>query len=165
MSTRMASRRPGSHPPFSATSSFAPRAPRPTRRTSKRARPRGEEAEAPTLTGVYRASGTNPGGSKYTGMVALEEDDDDFKLTWWIGKDVFKGSGHFAGKMLVINWGDKTPVIYSFGDEGALDGEWADGSASETLTPIGTAASADDDVSAARGRVSRRGQGRRRQAL
>jgi hypothetical protein len=40
---------------------------------------------------------------------------------------------------LVINWGDKTPVIYSFGDEGALDSEWADGSATETLTPAATA--------------------------
>src|SRR6185312_191926 len=99
-----------------------------------------ETAEAPTLTGVYRASGINPSGSEYTGMVALEEAGDDFKLTWWIGKDVFKGSGHFAGKMLVINWGDNTPVIYSFGDEGALDGEWADGSATETLVPVGTAA-------------------------
>ena len=45
-----------------------------------------------------------------------------------------------AGKMLVLNWGDKTPVIYSFGDDGALDGECADGSASETLTTVGTAA-------------------------
>ncbi len=102
-----------------------------------------EQTEAPTLTGIYRASGTNPNGSKYTGMVALAEDNDDFKLTWWIGKDVFKGNGHFAGKMLVINWGDKTPVIYSFGNDGALDGEWADGSATETLTPVGTAAAAD----------------------
>ncbi len=117
------------------------------RRTIKLERGRLEQAEAPTLTGVYRANGTNPSGSKYTGIVALEEDGDDFKLTWWIGKDVFHGSGHFAGKMLVINWGDKTPVIYSFGDDGALDGEWADGSASETLTPIGTAAASDDDVS------------------
>ena len=57
---------------------------------------------------------------------------------------MFRGSGHYAGKMLVINWGDKTPVIYNFGDEGALDGEWADGSASETLTPVGAAASPDD---------------------
>jgi hypothetical protein len=105
-----------------------------------------EPAEAPTLTGVYRANGTNPSGSEYTGIVALEEDGDDFKLTWWIGKDVFKGSGHYAGKMLVINWGDKTPVVYSFGDDGALDGEWADGSASETLTQVGAAASADGDV-------------------
>ena len=63
-----------------------------------------EPAEAPTLTGVYRASGTNPSGSEYTGIVALEEDGDDFKLTWWIGKDEFHGSGHYAGKMLVINW-------------------------------------------------------------
>jgi Caspase domain len=99
-----------------------------------------QQATAPTLTGVYRATGTNPNGSKYTGMVALAQDNDNFKLTWWIGKDVFKGSGHFAGKMLVINWGDNTPVIYSFGDEGALDGEWADGSATETLMPVGTAA-------------------------
>ncbi len=106
-----------------------------------------EEAEAPTLTGVYRAEGTNPGGSKYTGIVALKEDGGDFKLTWWVGKDTFEGSGHYAGKMLVINWGEKDPVIYSFGDEGELDGEWADGSATETLTPVGTAASADDDVS------------------
>ena len=102
-----------------------------------------EPATAPTLTGVYRASGTNPSGSKYTGMVALNQEKDDFQLTWWIGKDVFHGSGHYAGKMLVINWGDKTPVIYSFGDEGALDGEWADGSATETLTPVATAATED----------------------
>ena len=162
MSTPMASRRPGSHPPSSATSYFVPTAPRPNEEDEQAGAREEEQTEAPTLTGVYRASGTNPSGSKYTGMVALKEDDEDFKLTWWIGKDVFHGSGHFAGKMLVINWGDKTPVIYSFGDEGALDGEWADGSASETLTPVGTAASADDDRISAGRRVSRRGQRRRR---
>jgi uncharacterized caspase-like protein len=102
-----------------------------------------EPVEPTTLAGVYRAEGTNPSGSQYTGIVALEEGDDDFKLTWWIGDDVFEGSGHYAGKMLVINWGDKAPVIYSFGSEGELDGEWADGSASETLTPIGIAAIGD----------------------
>ena len=122
-----------------------------------------EQAEAPTLAGVYRASGTNPSGSDYTGIVALEEDGDDFKLTWWIGKDVFHGSGHFAGKMLVINWGDKTPVIYSFGDDGALDGEWADGSASETLTPVGAAST--DDVSPPEGEYAVEGTQRRRQGL
>ncbi|HET7447527.1 MAG TPA: caspase family protein [Methyloceanibacter sp.] len=103
----------------------------------------GAQATAPNLTGVYRVSGTNPNGSKYTGMLALNQDEDDFRLTWWVGKDEFHGSGHYAGKMLVINWGDKTPVIYSFGDDGALDGEWADGSATETLTPVATAAAED----------------------
>jgi len=110
-----------------------------------------EQAEAPTLAGVYRASGTNPSGSDYTGIVAL---DNDFKLTWWIGKDVFHGSGHFAGKMLVINWGDKTPVIYSFGDDGALDGEWADGSARRDADA--GRRRVDRRRVAARGRISRR---------
>jgi hypothetical protein len=72
---------------------------------------------------------------------------------------VFNGSGHYAGKMLVINWGDKDPVIYSFDDEGSLDGEWADGSATETLTPVGTAASSDDDVSPPEGEYRVEGKG------
>jgi uncharacterized caspase-like protein len=95
------------------------------------------------LAGVYRVAGTNPGGSKYRGMVALTQDNDQFKFTWWIGKDVFRGNGHFAGKMLVVNWGDKTPVIYTFGEEGALDGEWADGTATETLELFAGAAPGD----------------------
>ena len=108
-----------------------------------------EEATPKTidLAGVYRVEGTNPNGSKYRGMVALAQNDDQFNFTWWIGKDVFRGTGHFAGKMLVVNWGDKTPVIYTFGDEGALDGEWADGSATETLELVANAAPGDIGLS------------------
>ena len=108
-----------------------------------------EEATPKTidLAGVYRVEGTNPNGSKYRGMVALAQNNDQFNFTWWIGKDVFRGSGHFAGKMLVVNWGDKTPVIYTFGDEGALDGEWADGSATETLDLVANAAPGDIGLS------------------
>lgn len=102
--------------------------------------PQHAPAEKPELAGIYRVTGTNPNGSQYHGMVALSQQDDEFTLTWWIGKQVFHGTGHFAGKMLVVNWGDKHPVIYTFGDGGALDGEWADGSATETLLPVGTAA-------------------------
>ena len=98
------------------------------------------------LAGVYRVDGTNPSGSQYQGMVALLQNHDQFQLTWWIGKQVFHGTGHFAGKMLVVNWGDKDPVIYTFGDKGALDGEWADGSATETLEPVAAAAPGDVDL-------------------
>ena len=110
-----------------------------------------EEATPKTidLAGVYRVEGTNPNGSKYRGMVALAQNNDQFNFTWWIGKDVFRGTGHFAGKMLVVNWGDKTPVIYTFGDEGALDGEWADGSATETLDLVANAA--PDDIGLSEG--------------
>ena len=92
------------------------------------------------LAGIYRVAGTNPNGSQYHGMVALSQKGDEFNLTWWIGRQVFHGTGHFAGKMLVVNWGDKHPVIYTFGDGGALDGEWADGSATEQLFPVASAA-------------------------
>ena len=93
------------------------------------------------LAGIYRVSGTNPDGSQYHGMVALSRNRDEFTLTWWIGEQVLHGTGRVADKMLVVNWGDKDPAIYTFGDGGVLDGVWADGSATETLVPIATSAS------------------------
>jgi hypothetical protein len=102
--------------------------------------PQQAPAEKPELAGIYRVNGTNPNGSQYQGMLALSQKNDEFTLIWWIGKQVFHGTGHFAGKMLVVNWGDKHPVIYTFGAGGALDGEWADGSATETLLPVASAA-------------------------
>jgi hypothetical protein len=48
-----------------------------------------------------------------------------------------------------------TPVIYSFGDKGALDGEWAGGSATESLTPVATA---DEDASPPEGEYSLEGR-------
>jgi hypothetical protein len=110
-----------------------------------------ESAESLDLAGVYRVNGSNPGdGSTYRGMAAVTEnddaDDEEFDFTWWIGKDVFHGTGHLAGKMLVVNFGQKDPVIYTFGDEGELDGEWADGSATETLEPVAIAAPGDIDL-------------------
>jgi Caspase domain len=99
------------------------------------------------LAGVYRVKGTNPNGTNYRGKVTLTQDKDRFNFTWWIGKDVFRGSGQFACKMLVVNWGNKTPVIYTFGDDGALDGEWADSSATETLDLVANAAPGDIDLS------------------
>ena len=41
--------------------------------------------------------------------------------------------------MLVVNWGDKTPVVYTLGARDVLDGEWADGTATERLTLHGGA--------------------------
>jgi hypothetical protein len=67
-------------------------------------------------------------------MLSITPDGSNVHFTWWIGDDVFTGVGEFAGRMLVVNWGDKHPVVYTFEGEKALDGEWADGSATERLT-------------------------------
>jgi len=98
------------------------------------------KAEMPaTLTGVYRVEGKNPGGGVYRGIVAVTQTGDRFSFKWWIGTQTFEGTGHLAGRMLVINWGDKTPVVYTLGEPDVLNGEWADGTATERLTLHGAA--------------------------
>ena len=87
-----------------------------------------------TLTGIYRVEGNNPGGGRYRGMVAIMQTGDQFSFKWWIGTQTFEGTGQLAGRMLVVNWGDKTPVVYTLGARDVLDGEWADGTATERLT-------------------------------
>jgi hypothetical protein len=93
----------------------------------------------PSLTGIYRVDGRNPGGSRYIGMVAVIQTGDQFTFKWWIGSQTFEGTGQLAGRMLVVNWGDKTPVVYTFASRDSLDGEWADGTATERLSLYGRA--------------------------
>ncbi len=87
----------------------------------------------PAATGVYRAVGTNPNGSHYRGIAAITPDGERVQVKWWIGKQRFHGVGEYAGRMLVVNWGDKFPVVYSFAGD-LLKGEWADGTATDDLT-------------------------------
>jgi hypothetical protein len=96
----------------------------------------------PALAGVYYAEGTNPNGTRYRGMVTLTPAGSQYRFNWWIGQQVYTGVGHFAGKMLVVNWGQRHPVIYSFGHGDDLDGEWADGTATEKLVLFSRAANA-----------------------
>ncbi len=92
------------------------------------------------LTGVYRADGVNPGGSRYRGITAITVSEGRIRFKWWIAKQVFNGTGEFAGKMLVVDWGEKNPVIYALDRHGFLNGEWADGKASERLELFANAA-------------------------
>jgi hypothetical protein len=86
-----------------------------------------------SLAGIYREIGTNPSGTKYFGMATVVPRGDKAQFTWWITKDKFLGTAELAGKMLVVNWNQKHPVLYTFGRDGLLEGEWADGSASDRL--------------------------------
>jgi hypothetical protein len=83
--------------------------------------------------GVYRSDGINPNGTRYKGITAVNWAGNHVQVKWWIGKQIFTGTGEFAGKMLVVNWGEIHPVIYTFGKHGFLNGEWADGKANERL--------------------------------
>jgi hypothetical protein len=87
----------------------------------------------PRLGGVYRVDGTNPDGTHYSGIAAIADKGDEFDFTWWSGPRVYNGNGQFAGRMLVVNWGQVHPVIYSLAATDRLEGEWADGTATDTL--------------------------------
>jgi hypothetical protein len=93
----------------------------------------------PKLTGIYRVQGINPNGSHYHGMLTLTPFGKDFLFKWWINQQTFTGSGQFAGRMLVVNWGQTSPVVYTIDPNGSLDGEWADGTATEKLELIARA--------------------------
>jgi Caspase domain len=95
--------------------------------------PQAQDKTLANLGGVYRADGVNPNGSRYIGITAVTGSGSQTQFKWWIGKDIFKGTGEFAGKMIVVNWGQSQPVIYTMGKHGFLDGEWADGKATERL--------------------------------
>ena len=107
------------------------------------------------LSGIYRVNGTNPNGSSYRGMVALNQDGDQFRFKWWIGRQIFTGNGQLAGKMLVVNWGASTPVVYSYAGD-RLDGDWADNTAKETLTLYARVASNNAALPGGRYRVDGR---------
>jgi hypothetical protein len=93
------------------------------------------------LGGLYLVEGTNPDRSRYRGMVALTPAGNQYQFTWWIVRQVYSGVGEFAGRMLVVNWGAKSPVIYTLDRNDDLFGEWADGSATERLALYARAAS------------------------
>jgi Caspase domain len=113
------------------------------------------QGPAPALAGLYRVAGTNPNGSRYSGMLTLTPRQGGYDFKWWIGRQVFAGSGQFAGRMLVVDWGQKHPVIYTMGGD-RLNGEWADGSASEDLALFARAAETSVPLSAGRYRVAGR---------
>jgi hypothetical protein len=92
------------------------------------------------LGGLYLVEGSNPNGSRYRGMVALTPSGNQYRFTWWIARQIFSGVGQFAGRMLVVNWGAKSPVLYTVASNDMF-GEWADGSATERLTLFARAAS------------------------
>jgi hypothetical protein len=93
------------------------------------------------IGGLYLVEGINPNGSRYRGMVALTPAGNQYRFTWWIVRQVYAGVGEFAGRMLVVNWGAKSPVVYTVDRNDDLSGEWADGSATERLSLYARAAS------------------------
>jgi hypothetical protein len=100
-------------------------------------------AQTLQLAHQYKASGTNPDGSPFTGDVAIESlSDTTFAIRWSIGGAVYKGFGMRRNDALsgtyMIN-GEPGLVLYHVEDDGRLNGLWAvrgaKGNGAEILTP------------------------------
>jgi TolB-like protein len=95
----------------------------------------GIQKNVPRLEGSYFASGRNPNGSTYTGTVQISKGNNSYHFFWKIGNSTYNGIGVLKDRTITVDWGQDSPVIYLIQDDGRLVGKWANGTASETLTP------------------------------
>ncbi|MGB3245542.1 MAG: hypothetical protein WBB25_13490 [Sulfitobacter sp.] len=93
------------------------------------------EAQQVNLSGIYRAEGRNPDGTPYSGRAVIGQQGNAVQINWTVGNQSYAGSGVLSGQVLMINWGQPTPVVYVVMPSGALHGTWNDGTALERLVP------------------------------
>jgi hypothetical protein len=92
----------------------------------------------PTIAGLYTVTGTLVNGKPYTGQVTIRGGGDNVNLEWRLTNgQTYGGRGGMTGDILTIDWGDTHPVIYRYEPAtGVLRGTWANGRATDVLTPI-----------------------------
>lgn len=86
------------------------------------------------ISGSYDAYGRNPDGSEYNGTAQIVQQGEFVDVTWSISGDTNGGDGRIEGRIVTVDWGDDTPVVYVVMPDGSLHGTWADGTAFEKLT-------------------------------
>ncbi len=86
-----------------------------------------------SLTGNYIAEGRNPDGSAYNGTVRIEEADGAVAFAWTVGAQSYAGTGVREERVVTVDWGAATPVIYVVMPGGELHGTWDGGTALERL--------------------------------
>ena len=86
------------------------------------------------LEGKYKVRGHNPDGSAYSGSLRIKVVDGVANFTWNVAGDTFRGQGSLVGNVLVVNWGNAAPVLYTIDLDGNLAGTWDGGNASERAT-------------------------------
>jgi len=92
-----------------------------------------DRAYLASIGGLYRNTGVDAGGERYSGIAAVVPRSEDVRLIWWIDEETLSGVGERDRDVLVVRWGEKYPVVYSSRAEGVLSGEWDDGAATDTL--------------------------------
>ena len=88
-----------------------------------------------TPGGWYSSYGLNTDGTSYTGRAEMIAEADSVTFTWYVDGDVIRGRGRREGRVITVDWGGTSPVVYVVMPDGTLHGTWEDGLALEKLTP------------------------------
>jgi hypothetical protein len=92
-------------------------------------------AQTGSLIGNYAVSGTNPNGTKYSGVAVISlVSGNQYRFDWTVNNQHFSGTGVLNGSTISVDWGQAAPVIYQVSASG-LNGTWDNGHATEVLTP------------------------------
>lgn len=88
------------------------------------------------LAGNYYLEGKNPDGTVYTGKVTINDKINHYEIIWKIGNQTYYGAGILDEMIFRVQW-ERGLVTYIIKEDGSLDGSWANGMGTETLTPFG----------------------------
>jgi len=90
-------------------------------------------AQPANITGNYRAEGRNPNGTAYVGSAKISENKGNILINWVVGEQRYTGKGVRKGRVVTVEWGAPSPVVYVVMDNGDLHGTWDNGQALERL--------------------------------
>ena len=84
------------------------------------------------ISGSYKVQGRNPDGSAYNGqLTVVESTGGAVAFAWIVAKQSYAGIGVREGRVVTVDWGADTPVVYVIMPGGELHGTWGGGRALE----------------------------------
>lgn len=94
-------------------------------------------SRAPMIAGKYAVEGRNIDGTAYRGIaLVVDRGHGHYEFLWRIGA-VHTGVGKLDGNTMLVYVGNEHPAVYQIEPDGSLAGTWANGQASERMTPVG----------------------------
>lgn len=85
--------------------------------------------------GQYISQGRYSNGEKFEGVAKVTRLGRNVDITWRVEGNQFSGKGTIAGRVITVEWGAETPILYVIMPDGSLHGTYNDGTALEKLTP------------------------------
>eukprot|EP00803_Ostreobium_quekettii_P010856 evm.model.scf_2589.2 EVM.evm.TU.scf_2589.2 scf_2589:10207-11508(+) len=93
----------------------------------------------------YRVEGTYVGGAPYTGTCTITRlRGKTYRFRWFNAAitasgasqpSLYTGTGKLKRGVIAVDWGGGSPAVYAVLEDGRLRGNWANGLATENLTP------------------------------